>query len=109
MKNEQVARGMALLDAHGPADWRERIDLDRLTFKSSTDCVLGQVYGDMDLGLDELAGLLMAEDVSVYSDTGQAAMYNHGFTASPESLTPDSPEDDAALVAAWRAALTTTP
>lgn len=40
---ERVQNGIDLLDAQGPRDWREKIDLDAFDIRSCTRCVLGQV------------------------------------------------------------------
>lgn len=45
MFEEQIARGAARLDRHGPADWRERIDHDALDAQDVTRCVVGQTLG----------------------------------------------------------------
>ena len=39
---ERVRRGIELLDAEGPAGWRDRVNLDELHML--TNCVLDQVY-----------------------------------------------------------------
>lgn len=43
---EAVTAAIALLDKHGPENWRDRIDLTRLNMWSWRDCILGQVYED---------------------------------------------------------------
>jgi hypothetical protein len=49
-----VARGVELLDEAGPAGWREVIDLGLLNLSSGRLCVLGQLYGSYQDGLQEL-------------------------------------------------------
>jgi hypothetical protein len=44
MYEAEIARGVAVLDRHGPANWRRRINVSRLDLKKVCDCVLGQVY-----------------------------------------------------------------
>lgn len=44
-----VARGVKYMDTYGPADWRDRIDLEILDIESCTDCVLGQVFDNGDV------------------------------------------------------------
>ena len=46
-----VDRGIALLDKHGPKDWRKKIDCDLLNLESCHNCVLGQLFGDYGDGL----------------------------------------------------------
>lgn len=51
---ESVQRGLALLEErHGP-DWVDYIDLGSLELSCGARCVLGQVYGDFEHGLDEI-------------------------------------------------------
>ena len=49
-----VQEGVNLLDEKGPDGWRELIDVGRLDIGAACDCVLGQVYGSFQRGLDEL-------------------------------------------------------
>lgn len=49
----RVAQGAALLDREVP-DWWRRINLDTLRMSACSSCVLGQLYGDYDIGLDQL-------------------------------------------------------
>lgn len=49
----KVNAGIALLDREQPG-WREKIDLDTLDLASCSVCVLGQVFGDYDDGIDAL-------------------------------------------------------
>lgn len=51
---KQVKAGIALLDEHGPEDWRERVNLETLSFPSLRLCPLGQVYRDFTLGVAAL-------------------------------------------------------
>jgi hypothetical protein len=84
---ENVERGAALLDRHY-AGWEDRIDPDRLDLGSSSDCVLGQLYGHYGGGLVKVFGNMERVGVKV----------EHGFTlgAAPASghYVP--------LTAAWR-------
>lgn len=52
--SDAVAAGMRLLDERGPADWMQRIDLDRLDITYASRCVLGQVYGTFAVGAEAL-------------------------------------------------------
>lgn len=40
----RVARGAALLDERGSADWRRQLDVGRINVDSLRDCVIGQLY-----------------------------------------------------------------
>jgi hypothetical protein len=53
---ERVARGAALLDAKRPG-WASRIDLVALDITSTSNCILGQLYGWYEEGQDALAEL----------------------------------------------------
>lgn len=53
MASAMIAQGSAFLDIRRPG-WDECIDLDRLSGQSNTNDVLGQLYGDFNLGCDTL-------------------------------------------------------
>lgn len=53
MVQERVQRGMKLLDEKRPGWWKE-IDLGKLCIISCNWCVLGQLYGYFERGLDKL-------------------------------------------------------
>jgi hypothetical protein len=63
-------QGAALFDRHVPG-WAERIDLKRFDIQSTLNCVLGQIYGNVENGLNAL-GLGLSRD----------AMSRYGFAAS---------------------------
>lgn len=94
---ERVVRGVAALDAYGPPDWRERVDVATLRVDNSRYCVLGQVYGDYHS--DEAAKF------RVWCDLGSGV--RHGF----DLLTFDDEDERpthvrvADLNDAWREAL----
>jgi hypothetical protein len=48
-----IRAGMALLDSRNPG-WKFKLNLETLDFKSSTDCILGQVYGAYTNGVGKL-------------------------------------------------------
>ena len=50
---ERVARGAALLDEKRPG-WANRIIQEDLDMTSCHDCILGQVYGDYEIGWHSL-------------------------------------------------------
>ena len=55
---ERIRYGIALLDAYGPKNWRNRITRaitkKRLDLKNPKHCILGEVYGDYFVGLRQL-------------------------------------------------------
>jgi hypothetical protein len=51
--DERVLDGAAMLDEHHPG-WAAKIDVDKLCLKDCSSCVLGQVYGDYEDGLQIL-------------------------------------------------------
>lgn len=59
---DRVQKGIAFLDRHGPPDWREQIDPDKIDIKNCGNCVLGQIYGSYVKGLKRL-GLSMTQAV----------------------------------------------
>lgn len=57
MSNEYadvVNAGIKLLDESGPSNWRDLVDLNTLRLEACDVCVLGQVFGSFDDGLDNL-------------------------------------------------------
>lgn len=49
----KVNAGIALLDSEKPG-WRDKIDLGTLDLGSCAVCILGQVFGEYETGIDEL-------------------------------------------------------
>ncbi len=43
---QRIDRGIAWMDEHAPADWREKIDQKKLNMGDPCNCVVGQVFGD---------------------------------------------------------------
>lgn len=43
----RIGEGVTWLDQHSP-DWLAKVDLERLYMASYDDCVVGQVFGDLD-------------------------------------------------------------
>lgn len=71
---ERVANGMALLDEHKPG-WEAEIDVEHLFLQSSSQCVLGWVYGDYEHGLNALSdvlevGIMVTHDLGFYDVRG---------------------------------------
>lgn len=53
--NKAVSGGLRILDWYfGGGGWVDRIDLDTLDVRHEECCVLGQLFGDYNLGLDQL-------------------------------------------------------
>lgn len=43
--DDAVQRSVRALDAHGPSDWRRRVEPGQVDVVDGTHCVLGQVFG----------------------------------------------------------------
>lgn len=99
---EAVANGIALLDAHGPPGWRDRITIDLISFPSPTLCPLGQVYGQFGVGI---TALRTAADAMLSSgDFGFMHREPHWFADAEDR--PDGEWSCAELALAWQTALT---
>lgn len=95
----RVAAGARLLDRHQPG-WDHRVDPDTLDAEDVGRCVLGQLFGGYEQGLDELAAC-RCDDVATYHRDPVAWAAVHGFDL-------DVTEPRAAfreLTSAWRAEL----
>jgi hypothetical protein len=79
----KVQAGIKLLDEQEPG-WRAKIDKDSLDLGSCSVCVLGQVFGDYEEGLEML-------------DLGTGSSYAYGFNTNSADMQ--------ALTAAWKEAL----
>jgi len=84
---DRVRAGIALLDEHGPKDWRARVNVNTLSFPNTEDCPLGQIYGSFGIGL-----LQMKEKGVTFGPSGS---FEAGFMAS-------SDRGYAALTQEWR-------
>jgi hypothetical protein len=51
--SNEVAKGIRVLDLQVP-NWRQKIDVENLDLGSCSICVLGQVFGDYNDGIEEL-------------------------------------------------------
>lgn len=71
--SEAVARGVEWLDAQD-ADWREKIDVEKLDIANVNWCILGQVFG----------GYWSAIDYKLGGNYGRAEIL--GFNVSSEKL-----------------------
>ncbi len=88
----EVAQGAALLDRELP-DWPAKVDPCRLDQGFADACVLGQLYGDYDFGLDALRPL------GADPDRWACA---HGFCCDAEVARS---QEWVQLIDAWRAEL----
>jgi hypothetical protein len=52
--HRRVNRGIAVLDKHGPANWRSMVEPDSLNVGSCSFCPLGQIYGSYQEGINRL-------------------------------------------------------
>jgi hypothetical protein len=55
INQEYIDNGVRLLDEFFlDSNWRGKIDKKKLNMRSCYDCVLGQLFGDFEIGLREL-------------------------------------------------------
>ena len=85
--SRHVTKGAALLDKTRPG-WADEIDVERLDLLDGCDCVLGQLHGGYEKGLEALGQ---------FSD--QASSAAHGFDGEDGQATR---EVYAFLTAAWK-------
>ena len=52
---QRAKKGAIVLDVFKPG-WQRRIDLDSMTFRNKKCCILGQVYGSWDRGVENVFG-----------------------------------------------------
>ncbi len=76
---ERVANGAALLDEKIPG-WELRINLQELNLSSCVTCVLGQLYGHYDEGMEEIFPAEVCECGEEHLSMERSAP--HGFSAS---------------------------
>jgi len=76
---ERVQKGIDLLDAHGPENWRERIMLHEFNIKSACNCVLGFVYADATM--DEGSLYCSTNDMGYYKGKELLNIYESGQSA----------------------------
>ncbi len=67
-----TAEGAALLDKVIPG-WASRIDVQKFTIESTKNCILGQLFGDMEKGFLALG---------LKTEHYRHAIYRYGFAAS---------------------------
>lgn len=101
---ERVARGCDLLDVHCEG-WAQKIDLEHFDIRSTSRCVLGQVYGWYNEGLEEILAMLPYEEDDTDEMSHMSAMF--GFE-SLETLCGHIPEGNREyeeLQQLWEAAI----
>lgn len=91
---DEVKAGIALLDAKGPPDWRDKINTATLDLMETDHCVLGQVYGDYGKGIDALI-----PDAFHGGENWQRKIAPFGFTTPPKAR---GEEPFWELTAEWR-------
>jgi hypothetical protein len=92
--DDAVRRGATLLDKAIGTDWDEAINLDALIGSDRSSCLLGQLYGSFEHGLQ----LLMPDDVHKQAAVRRTIAAEHGFM-----LGDAMPQGYFALDEAWRA------
>lgn len=81
-----VAEAATRLDARGPADWFDRIDLDDLDVASVSRCVLGQVYESFSVGMSALYPATEIRGRSAMAfGMASADLFNRAWTAEINS------------------------
>lgn len=68
----EVAKAIELLDQIAPANWRDEVNIDTLDMDSGEECVLGQIYGDYNVGIAALREKAEEEGVSIDPDAFDA-------------------------------------
>jgi hypothetical protein len=97
--NDQVAKGMKLLDERVPG-WMEKVELSELDLGSDCACILGQTsiqLGGSSYSYGEAVRVLFPNTPPSYYRP-PAAVIEHGFYAS-------NPDDYPALTQAWNNAI----
>ncbi len=79
MFEQQISRGVALLDQHIGLDWREKIDPIILDMRECEVCIIGQLFISYRRGLHTLGIEPITEDVIQYGFglDGDVLEYNH--------------------------------
>lgn len=124
-----VLAGAAWLDEHAPADWRSRVDSDRLVMEEGCLCVCGQVFNEAAEQVEALSGYTYANDLAGQWDAEGGYVRDSGTWAQARGFVPrprvTPPTDDGyedyydydersnrewrVLEAAWRRLLFPTP
>ena len=77
MLDKRVAAGAQLLDENQGKGWEAKIDLNTLQMESRYSCILGQLFGDFNLGCQVLGRDKYADTDSAYLDWP----FEYGFEA----------------------------
>jgi hypothetical protein len=78
---ERVQRGASLLDTKFPG-WVDQVDLSTLDLASGCDCILGQRFGDFNLGA-RMTHLSVETSSVVMSANSRRLLEDHGFLVNP--------------------------
>lgn len=95
---ERVWRGVEILDRRRPG-WENEIDLGTLFVGSPVLCVLGQIFGRYETGLDWLAGEFEGGEGEEADRIARDDAY--GFTSTHENETTEAEELES-LTGLWR-------
>ncbi len=101
-----VERGIALLDEKVPG-WRSILNLSILDLSCGCNCILGQVSGTFDRGVEEFLGIGRKRTNWAEWVRGDShrAIVSHGFSIPYEDGNDDDLEEWSALQQAWLALL----
>lgn len=95
-----VANGVDYLDTEYGNNWRSKINLDRLNVARCDVCVLGQIFGDYDTGLEELGidsidakkyGFNTDEDMQALTDAWKDALGKNNTLVELGDVYVDNP------------------
>lgn len=102
MYEDQIAKGIQLLDEKGPEDWRSKIT-GSLNMANPYLCVLGQVYGNYWEALDALNLKIYYTDTEVTNWAAtEASVSSYGFLLNDLGVDPNN---YVILANEWKAAL----
>lgn len=93
--------GASLLDVLRPG-WAKQINLDALDLSNCSACVLGQLFGHFDAGLEKVFALKANDQALRHTldDTGEDVSDRAGF--SIKDFTPDRERHYGNLTRAWK-------
>ena len=76
MSDERIEAGIALLDEKVPG-WEQHIDIQRLNMGDCKRCILGQLYGDYNIGIKKLEiGLMQDSELGFEVDSYEDESYD---------------------------------
>lgn len=96
---DRVKKGIALLNERCGPNWVDEIDMATLQLKNGESCVLGQVYGDYEVGAEQL-------DINVSTTPDSGGTADYGFDIYDDSRDVESGEQYRELQEAWEQMLT---